>query len=81
MTTVQRWAAEFSRGRKSLADDLRSGHPSTSTNEEKVAEVEDIVFADRRVHVVQIALELGILVGSVSTILHDHLGLSKFSAR
>ena len=81
LRTVQRWAAEFSRGRKGLADDPRSGRPSTSTNEEKVAEVEDIVFADRRVRVVQIALELGISVGSVSTILHDHLGLSKVSAR
>lgn len=81
LRTVQRWAAEFSRGRTSLADDPRPGRPSTSTNEERVEEVEAIVFTDRRVRVQQIARELGISTGSVSTILHDRLGLSKISAR
>ena len=38
-------------------------------------------ISDRQIHVEEIAQALGILHGSVSTILHDHLGMRKLSAR
>ena len=42
--------------------------------------VRDLVYSDRRIQVEEIAQALGILHGSVSTILHDLLGMRKLTA-
>ena len=43
--------------------------------------VRDLVYSDRRIQVEEIAQALGISHGSVSTILHDRLGMRKLKAR
>ena len=43
--------------------------------------VRDLVYSDRRIQVEEIAQELGISHGSVSTILHNLLGMRKLTAR
>ena len=43
--------------------------------------VRDLVYSDRRIQVEEIAQALGISHDSVSTILHDRLGLRKLTAR
>ena len=43
--------------------------------------VRDLVYSDRRIQVGEIAQALGISHGSVSTILHDRLGMRKLTAR
>ena len=43
--------------------------------------VRDLVYSDRRIQVEVIAQALGISHGSVSTILHDSLGMRKLTAR
>ena len=43
--------------------------------------VRDLVYADRRIQVKEIAQILSISHGSVSTILHDHSGMRKLTAR
>ena len=43
--------------------------------------VEKLVMDDRRIKVMEIAVAMGISKGSVETILHDKLGLSKVCAR
>ena len=43
--------------------------------------IRDLVYSDRRIQVEEIAQALGISHGSVSTILHDHLGMRKLTAR
>ena len=80
-STVAKWAAEFKRGRQSLEDDPRSGRPLEVTTPEVIRRVEDLVMADRRLKVKEVATEVGISEGSVFNILHDHLHLSKVSAR
>ena len=40
----------------------------------------DLVYSDRRIQVEEIMQALGISYGSVSTILHDHLGMRKLTA-
>ena len=78
---VKFWVGEFKRGRKSLEDKTRSGRPSDATDEEMCNKVRDLVYSDRRVKVEEIANALHISHGSVSTILHDHLGMRKLTAR
>lgn len=79
--TVKLWKRQFRFGRISLDDDPRAGRPSTSTTDDKVAQVEQLVLQNRRITMSEIVLELGISYGSVSSILHDVLNMSKVSAR
>ena len=62
-------------------DEARSGRPLGATDEEMCKKVRDLVYSDRRIHVEEIAQALGISHGSVSTILHDRLGMRKLTAR
>ena len=74
---VKFWVGEFKHGRRSL-DEAKSGRPLDATDEEMCEKVQDLVYCDRRIQVEEIAQALGISHGSVSTILHDRLGMSKW---
>ena len=77
---VKFWVGEFKRGRTSLEDEARSGRPLDATDKEMCKKVRDLVYSDRRIQVEEIAQALGISHGSVSTILHDRLGVRKLTA-
>ena len=47
LSTLKKWAAEFKRGRESLEDDLRPGHPSTATTQENIDHIYQMVVNDR----------------------------------
>ena len=51
-----------------------------ATDGEMYKKVQDLIYSDRRIQVEEIAQALGISHGSVSTILHDHLGMCKLTA-
>ena len=78
---VKFWVGKFKRGRTSLEDEARSGRPLHVADEEMCKKVRDLVYSDRRIQVEEIAQALGISDGSVSTILHDRLGMRKLTAR
>ena len=78
---VKFWVGEFKCGRTSVEDEARSGRPLDAINEEMCKKVWDLVYSDRRIQVEEIAQALGISHGSVSTILHDRLGMRKLTAR
>ena len=78
---VKFWVGEFKRSRTSLEDETRSGRPSDTTDEEMCNKVRDLVYSDRRIKVEEIANALHISHGSVSTTLHDRLGMHKLTAR
>ena len=75
------WVGEVNRHRTSLEDEARSGLPLYATDEEMCKKVRDLVYSDRRIQMEKIAQALGISHGSVSTILHDRLGMRKLTAR
>ena len=75
------WVGEFKRSRMSLEDETRSGRPSDATDEEMCNKVRDLVYSDRRIKVEEIANALHNSHGSVSTTLHDHLGMHKLTDR
>ena len=72
-STVTRWFNEFERGRQSLGDEDRSGRLLTSVNPDVISAVENLKMEDRRSKVAQIAALIGVSVGSVETIVHEHL--------
>ena len=78
---VKFWVGEFKRRKTSLEDETRSECPSDATDEEMCNKVRDLVYSDRRVKVEETANALHISHGSVSTILHDRLGMRKLTAR
>ena len=78
---VKFWVWEFKRSRTSLEDETRFGRPSDATDEEMCNKVRDLVYSDRRIKVEEIANALHISHGSVSTTLHDRLGMHKLTAR
>ena len=78
---VKFWVWELKRSRMSLEEETRSGRPSDAIDDEMCNKVRDLVYSDRRVKVEEIANALDISHGSVSTILHDRLGMRKLAAR
>lgn len=80
-STVIYWFAEFKRGRTDTIDEHRSGRPKQVTTPEMIKKVSDIVSADSRVKVRDIADKLKISTGTAELILHEHLHMKKLSAR
>ena len=78
---VKFWVGEFKCSRMSLEDETRSGRPSDATNEEMCNKVRDLLYSDWRTKVEEIANALHFSHGSVSTTLHDCLGMHKLTAR
>ena len=77
---VKFWVGQFKRGRTSLEDKARSARPLDATDEEMCEKFWDQVYSDRRIQRKK-ARALGISHGSISTILHDRLGMRKLTAR
>ena len=77
---VKFWVGEFKCDRTSLEDEARSGRPLDVTDEEMCKKIRDLVYSDRRIQVEEIAQALGISHGSISTILHDRVGMRKLTA-
>ena len=78
---VRLWVRQFKEGRTSCENKQKEPWPRTSRSEDMIARVEQMVMEDRRLTVKQIAVNAGISVGSVDTILHDNLKMRKVSAR
>ena len=77
---MAKWSAEFKRGRDSLEDDPRPGRPADVISQEMIDRVERLVVNNHRIKVAELASECGISNGSVYTIIHEHLSMSKVSA-
>ena len=66
------WYSRFTSGRRSFEDDPRPGRPSTS-HTETVARVREIIRADRRLTIREVAEEVRIAFGTCQKILTEDL--------
>ncbi|GFU79594.1 protein GVQW3 [Trichonephila clavipes] len=75
------WFRRFKEGRQSVNSDPRSGRPSTSRNEDKIAQVKAVVCSDRHLKFREIAQESHISVGSCAEILRMDLNMRRVSEK
>ncbi|UYV81351.1 hypothetical protein LAZ67_20000901, partial [Cordylochernes scorpioides] len=68
-TQVFFWYKCFKDGRKSIADDSRSGRPLTSTTDRNIGQERDLIVADRKITIDYISEILGISCGSCQKLL------------
>ncbi|UYV69131.1 hypothetical protein LAZ67_6002522 [Cordylochernes scorpioides] len=80
-SNVYRWYKMFSEGREDVNDEERAGHPSTSTTDEKINEVEKMILANRRITVREVAEDLNISIGSCHSIFINDLGMRWVAAK
>jgi len=81
MTTNRYWFNEFKCGRTSVFDEEHPGRPIEVTTENMVNKIHDVVLADRRVKIREIADIVSISIERIQNILHENLGMKKLSAR
>ena len=79
--TVKYWVRKFKSGFLFIHDSPRERRPNFVVTEDSVCQVKTLVQEDRRVTVKQLAAITKMSVVSIETILHDHLHMSKVSAR
>jgi len=75
------WYSHFKNGRRSFEDDPRPGRLSTSHTEETVARLQEIIHADRRLTIREVAEDVGIAFGMCQKILTEDLQMRRVSAK
>ncbi|KAG5310553.1 SETMR methyltransferase, partial [Acromyrmex insinuator] len=79
--TVKYWFREFRGGRNSTTDEVRSGRPSDAVTEENVKKIHEMVLADRKVKVRELADATKISTERTCHILGEILHMKKLSCR
>ena len=74
------WYSRFKSGRRSFEDDPRPGRPSTSHTEDSVARVREIIRADRRLTIREVA-DVRIAFGTCQKILTEDLRMRRVTAK
>jgi len=80
-STISRWAQRFREGRLSTENDPKSGRPRTSTDDQSVERVLQILKEDRRMTCEEIAHSAGISRASAYRILTERLHKRRIAAR
>ena len=75
--SVYEWIEKFKSGRTNVTHEEGAGRPSTSTIDEKIQQAREMVRANRRVAIDEVACSLQISHGSAYKIIHDELHLCK----
>ncbi|XP_023215894.1 putative uncharacterized protein FLJ37770 [Centruroides sculpturatus] len=71
----------FMESSEHVKDEPCSGRPFTSTDEQHVAQIRDLVLNDRRMTIKDIIEHVPVSFGSCQAILKDHLGLQLIASR
>ncbi|GFR09879.1 histone-lysine N-methyltransferase SETMAR [Trichonephila clavata] len=78
---VRRWCRTFSDGRQQVEDKPRAGRTRTATTDKNVGKVDDMIRANRRITIDEVAEERGISHERAQNIIHAILRYRKVLAR
>jgi hypothetical protein len=78
---VYEWIEKFKSGRINVMHEEGAVGPSTSITDEKIQQAREMVLANRRVAINEVAYSVQISHGSAYQIIHDELGFHKLCAR
>jgi hypothetical protein len=81
VTTVQRWCNDFRFGREELKDAPRCGRPNEAVVDTKIERCKQLIEDDRRISIGTLSTLLNVSVGSVQTILTEHLQAKKMLSK
>ena len=76
-TVIFEWTRRFKNGQLNIEDSPKSGRPISATGEKNIKVVENLVVEDCRITIQEIAEIRGISSGTVHSILHDYLHMTK----
>ncbi|XP_035231680.1 protein GVQW3-like [Stegodyphus dumicola] len=79
--SIAKWCNMFENGPTDIDNAKREGRPSTATNSEIAARVNECILANRRIMIDEISNEVDISHGSVHKIISDHLKFRKVCTR
>lgn len=68
---VYKWYQHFSEGREAVEDEPRSGRPSTSTTNENINKIKELVLSNPGLTTRNLAHMVGISYGSIQSILKN----------
>ena len=71
---LYKWYKDFKEGRERVDDLERPGRPSTSTDEQRVNQMKELVHKNRRLTIRDLADTIGISRGPLNTVSKDILG-------
>ena len=80
-TRVYEWYKCFQDGCEDVEDDERPGRHSTSTTDENVEKVKEMVMNDCRITIREIADDVGISIGSCHDIFSNVLDMKRVAAK
>ena len=80
-STVKSWMTKFRAGRDSFENEQQPRPTATVTTDEIIDKIKNLVVADRRLKIREIAAEVGISTERVHFVLHEKLGMTKVCAR
>jgi hypothetical protein len=78
---VYMWFERFRGGAESTEDEQRSGLLSTSTTDENVSKINEMIRANGRLKIREISTALNISFGSVQLVLTKNLNMRRVSAK
>ena len=80
-TQVYEWFSRFRNGELSLADQPRSGRPSTSRMDENIARIRELILEDRRRTIDDLVDLFGVSWSSCQRILSEELQMKRAAAK
>ncbi|KAJ4449971.1 hypothetical protein ANN_01378 [Periplaneta americana] len=81
VTQIKEWFNQFKDGRTSAESEQHCGRPQTARSAAVVERVRNLVMADRRLTVREIAEEVGVSKDSAHAILRDDLNMNRVAAK
>ncbi|KAJ4433029.1 hypothetical protein ANN_15286 [Periplaneta americana] len=81
VTQIKEWFNRFKDGRTSAESEQRCGRPQTARSAAVVERVRNLVMADRRLTVREIAEEVGVSKDSAHAIFRDDLNMNRVAAK